>query len=68
MKVFIRISVAALAIAAGTIALWFLLFALFSLGLYYFGPIQGVAAVIFTTSFAIMALIHWSEQGNSPFR
>ncbi len=68
MKPFIRIFAAALAVTAGAIASWFLLFILFSLGLYYFGPIQGVAAVVFTASFAIMTLIHWSEQDSSPFR
>jgi hypothetical protein len=66
MKSFLRIFAAALTVTVGLIAFWFLLFALFSLGLYYFGPIQAVFAVIFATSFIILALIHWSEQDSFP--
>ena len=68
MKTFIRISVAALAITLGAMLYWLLLFVLFSFVLAYFGAMQAVMAVIFVAVFTILALIHWSEQNNSPFR
>jgi fatty acid desaturase len=75
MKVLVRISVAALAITTGAtlfcsllFALFCLLFALFSFVLEYLGAIQAVMAITFVTLFTIFALIHWSEQNNSPFR
>ncbi len=68
MKVFIRIFIAALAIAVGAVLFWSLLFVLFSFVLGYFGAMQAVIAVIFVALFTILALIHLSGQGNSPFR
>ena len=66
MKVFFRIFAAALTLTVGLIAFWLLLFVLFAFGLYYFGPIQAIFAVIFATWFIILALIHWSEQDSFP--
>jgi hypothetical protein len=68
MKSFLRVFATALAVTVGLIALWSLLLLIFFVSTYYFGPIQGIVALVFVTVFILTALIHWSEQGNFPYR
>jgi hypothetical protein len=60
MKSFLRIFATAVAITVGLIASWWLFLLIFFAFTHYFGPIQGVVAIIFATVFTVTALIHWS--------
>jgi len=68
MKSFARLLLATLAMTTAlAISLALILFAS-ALAYTYFGFIQALAAMVFTVSLVITALMHWSEQDSFPLR